>query len=228
MGVFILAGALLPSCTFSANADPQGKPSFDCHKAVSPSEKTVCENVELSRLDFQLSRIWRTTLKDFDLDNRQTTVIKSDQNAWLVRRNLCGDDVNCLGKLYRDRLSVLDGTDPAHRFSGQFALMNFGGLTLYPIGARYLVVIQTAHPDDARWVCQLNGEAKPNGDDLEITVDDSVFQAHLRNAATLVVPNDQSTQAAAQKFCGLNGTFAETYHRVPLNLQSNKSSEGQK
>jgi uncharacterized protein len=227
MSVFILAGAFLPSFVLAANAAPQDNPSFDCHKAVSPSEKAICANVELSRLDFQLSRIWKTMLKDFDLDDSQTTLIKSDQNAWLVRRNQCRDDANCIGNLYRDRISVLDGTDTAHQFSGQFALMNFGGLTLYPIGPRYLVVTQIAHPNDASWVCQLNGEVKPNGDDLQITVEDSFFQAHLRDAATLTVPNDQSTQAAARKFCGFNGTFAETYHRVQLNLQSNKPSGGQ-
>jgi uncharacterized protein len=197
----------------SASAAPQEQPSFDCEKASSPSEKTICANAVLSRLDFQLGQTWRKMLEAFDLDDGQTTQIRSDQRAWLVRRNECRDDAKCIGKLYRDRLSALGGSDPAHRFSGQYEGKTLGGLTLYPIGPSYLVEIQTAHPEDARWVCQLNGEAKPNGDDLEITVGDSVFQARLRDAATLVVPNDESTQDAAQKYCGLNGTFAESYHR---------------
>lgn len=201
----------------SVHAVPPEGPSFNCSKALSLSEKAICASAALSHLDFRLGQMWKKMLEDFDLDDGQTAQIKSDQRAWLIRRNECKQSAKCIGELYQDRLSVLDGSDPAHRFSGRYNVKTLGGLTLYPIGPSYLVVIQTAHPDDARWVCQLNGHAKPNGDDLEITVGDSVFQAHLRDAVTLVVPNDARTQDAAQKYCGLNGTFAESYHRVRLN-----------
>jgi len=210
----LLVSLLLP---LSATAVPREQPSFDCKKASSPSEKAICASPALSHLDFQFSQTWRKMLEAFDLDDGQTTQIRLDQRAWLARRNECSDDANCIAKLYRDRLSALDGSDPAHRFSGRYEEKTLGGLTLYPIGPGYLVVIQTAHPDDARWVCQLNGKAKLDGDDLEITVGDSVFHAHLRDAATLIVPNDKSTQDAAQKYCGLNGTFAGSYHRDPTN-----------
>jgi uncharacterized protein len=227
ISVIIVATVLSPSFALAADAAPQDRPSFDCRKAVSPAEKTICANVELSRLDFRLSKIWKTMLNDFDLDDGQKTLIRSDQKAWLAQRNQCSDDADCIGKLYRNRLSSLNGTDPAYRFSGQYGVKNFGGLTLYPIGPRYLVAIQTAHPEDARWVCQLNGEARPKGDVLEITVEGSVFQARQQDAETLVIPNDQSTQSAASKFCGFNGTFAESYHRVNLNLQSSNPRKGQ-
>ena len=208
-----LASLLLP---FFADAAPREQPSFDCQKASSPSEKAICASATLSHLDLRLGRMWRKLLEHFDLDDGQTAQIRSDQKAWLVRRNECKQDSNCLGMLYKDRLSALDGSDPAHRFSGQYEVKSFGGLTLYPIGPSYLVMIQTAQPVDARWVCQLNGEAKPNGDDLEITVGDSVFHAHLRDGATLIIPNDESTRDAAGNYCGFNGIFAETYHRKPL------------
>jgi|ERR1039457_4139413 uncharacterized protein len=215
-GTHVIVTILSLLLSLSANATPREQPSFDCEKASSLSEKAICASTALSHLDLRLGRMWRKMLEDFDLDNGQTVQIKSDQRTRLARRNECKEDANCLGKLYQDRLSVLGGSDPAYRFSGQYGVKSFGGLTLYPIGSRYLVAIQTANPIDARWVCQLNGEAKPNGDDLEITVGDSVFQIHLRGAATLVVPNDERTQDAAQKYCGLNGTFAESYHRQPL------------
>jgi uncharacterized protein len=210
----ILATALSLLMSIPVNAAPFDGPSFDCRKAVSVPERTICADAALSHLDLQLGQIWRKMLEDFDLDGGQATQIRSGQRVWIVSRNECRDDAKCLGKLYRDRLSVLNGSDPAYRFSGEYEVKSFGALTLYPIGSRYLVTIQTAHPIDASWVCQLNGEAKPSGDDLEITVGDSLFKAHLRDAATLVIPNDESTQNAAQKYCGLNGTFAESYHRV--------------
>lgn len=216
-GAHLVTTFLLLLLPLSAYAAPQEQPSFDCKKALSASEKAICANAALSHLDLRLGRIWREMLVDFDLDNGQTIQIKSDQRAWLVRRNECKQDANCLGKLYQDRLSLLEGSNPAHRFSGRYEVKTFGGLTLYPIGPGYLIVIQTAHPEDARWVCQLNGEGTPKGDDLEITVGGSVFHAHLRDAATLVIPDDESTQDAARDYCGFNGIFAESYHRKPSN-----------
>ena len=204
----LLVSGLLP---ISMNAAPPQQPSFDCRKAAAASEKAICANVTLSRLDFQLGRTWQTLLRAFDTDSVQETQMKQDQRAWIVRRTTCGDDANCIGKLYRDRLSALDGTDPTHRFSGEYDVKDVGLFALYPIGDRYLVHVQTADPQEGAWECDLSGEATPSGDDLEVSIEGSTFQAHLQNAETLVVRDSDSVQAAASKFCGVNGTFAFTY-----------------
>jgi hypothetical protein len=47
------------------NAAPRERPSFDCRQAASPSEKTICANAALCRLDFQLGRTWETLLAAF-------------------------------------------------------------------------------------------------------------------------------------------------------------------
>ena len=201
----------------SVNAAPPKQPSFDCRKAVSPSEKTICANAELSRLDFQLGRMWRILLDDF-IDSAQRTLMKEDQRTWIARRTKCGDDADCIGKLYRDRLSTLNGADPAHRFSGVYEVKDIGYFALFPIGNRYLVNIQTADPREGRWECELAGEAESSGDDLEIKIEGSVFQARLQDTKMLVVSNTESVSKAASQFCGLNGTFAFSYHRVRPNL----------
>ncbi|MBZ5659735.1 MAG: lysozyme inhibitor LprI family protein [Acidobacteriia bacterium] len=200
----------------SVNAAQGGQPSFDCRKAASVSENTICGNAELSRLDFQLGRTWKTLLDGF-IDDAQRTQMKQDQKTWIARREKCAGDANCIGELYRDRLSALNGTDPAHRFSGVYEVKDIGLFALYPIGNRYLIHIQTADPRDGRWECDLNGEAESSGDDLDINVDRSVFQAHLQDTKTLVVSNTDSTSKAASLFCGLNGTFAFSYLRVHPN-----------
>jgi hypothetical protein len=91
---------------------------------------------------------------------------------------------------------------------------DIGFIALYPLGSHYLVSIQTQDPQDGKWECQLNGEAEPSGDDLNINIEGSVFQARFHDHETLVVPNAEGPNAAAQKFCGLNGTFAFAYRRV--------------
>jgi uncharacterized protein len=202
--------ALSPS---SLIAQPD-KPSFDCKKAASPTEKTICADNALSRLDLQLHRTWKMLLDNFSLDSAQTTQVRSDQKAWLVHRNDCGGDAQCIGKLYKDRITALSGDDPAHRFSGGYEVKDIGFIALYPIADHYLVSIQTADPQDGKWECQLNGEAESSGDDLNINIEGSVFQAHLHDHETLIVLNAEGPNAAAQKFCGLNGSFAFTYRRV--------------
>jgi uncharacterized protein len=203
--------------SISVNAASHEQPSFDCRKAASLSEKTICANAALSRLDLQLGRIWKTLLDAFS-DSVQKTQMKQDQTTWIALRERCGDDANCIGKLYRNRLSTLNGTDPAHRFSGVYEVKDTGSFGVYPIGNRYLVSIQTADPSQGRWTCELTGEAESSGDDLEISVEGSVFQVRLRDTETLVVSNTDSVSAASRQFCGLNGTFAFSYHRVRANL----------
>lgn len=206
----MLISLVLP---LSGDAAPGQEPSFDCRKAASVSEKTICANAELSRLDFQLGRVWKTLLDAFS-DSAQKPQMKADQKAWMARRESCGDDAGCMGKLYQERLSTLNGSDPAHRFAGVYEVKDIGAFDVYPIGSRYLVNIQTADPRQGNWSCELTGEAGPSGDDLEINVEGSVFRARLRDAETLIIPDADSTSAAAAKFCGLNGTFAFSYLRV--------------
>ncbi len=202
----------------AANATRQ-PPSFDCRKAASVSEKTICASAELSGLDFQLGRLWKALLDGF-IDSAQLARMKQDQNAWIALREKCGGDAGCIGKLYRDRLATLTGGDPMHRFSGVYDVKDIGLIALFPIGDRYLINIQTAEPTEGKWECELAGEAAPSGDDLEINVEGIVFQAHLQDAATLVVSEGDSVSKAASQYCGLNGTFAFSYLRTRPNPDS--------
>jgi len=197
----------------SAEAAPREPPSFDCRKAASVSERTICANATLSGLDFQLGRTWERVLAAF-IDSAQRTQMKQDQRTWIALREKCGGDGDCIGKLYRDRLSTLDGTDEAHRFSGVYEVKDIGLFALYPTGNRYLVHVQTADPREGKWECDLTGVAEPSGDDLEIQVEGSVFPVRLRDSETLVVNDTDSVSAASRQFCGLNGTFAFSYLRV--------------
>ena len=212
---FSCVPALLFALAIFLNAAQRQQPSFDCRKAATVPEKAICANAELSRLDVQLSRTWKTLLNAFS-DSGQRARMKADERAWIARREECGDG-DCIGKLYRDQISALTGADPDHRFSGVYEVKDTGSFALYPIGNRYLVSIQTADPRDGRWTCELSGQAESSGDDLKISVEGSVFQARLRDRETLIVGNTGSVAAVASQFCGLNGTFAFSYLRVRLN-----------
>lgn len=207
--------ALFAFCLFSVCvcAAQRQQPSFDCRKAASVSEKTVCANAGLSRLDLQLSRTWKRLLDAF-IDAVQINQMKADQRAWIASREQCSDDINCISKLYRDRLATLSGGDSAHRFSGLYEVKDIGLIALYPIGDHYLVNIQTADPREGKWACELAGEAESSGDDLKVHVEKTVFQVRLRDADTLVVGETESISEATGLYCGLNGTFAFSFVRV--------------
>jgi S1-C subfamily serine protease len=66
-------------------SEPQIKPSFDCAKAVTAIETTVCMDPELSAADNRLSRSFRSKLAQLRGDDRRALV--EDQRQWLTNRD---------------------------------------------------------------------------------------------------------------------------------------------
>ncbi|WP_322081179.1 lysozyme inhibitor LprI family protein [Burkholderia sp. BCC1972] len=97
----IAAAALLMLLPVAAHAA-----GFDCAKAASPTEKTICADTALSKLDGDLSAAWKKALAK----GGDTAALKAAQLKWLKQRDQCGSDAPCLGDRYRERLASLNGT----------------------------------------------------------------------------------------------------------------------
>lgn len=96
-----IAAAILCCLLLSA---PAQAASFDCAKASSKVEKLICSDVEISRLDNDLSELYRKTSKE----NRQyQAILVSEQRAWLKKRNRCAN-ADCLRNHYMQRISEID------------------------------------------------------------------------------------------------------------------------
>lgn len=82
-------------------AAEEDSPSFDCAKAMSSVEKSICGEYEseLRRLDRQLATLY-TQIK------AKSPGIVADQKKWIPRRNRC-IDTTCLDDLYRKRIATL-------------------------------------------------------------------------------------------------------------------------
>lgn len=97
---------LLTAIVFFAAATPAlaGETGFDCAKASSPVEKTLCadENYELGWRDKIMAMLFKQ-LKEQGVQADLAT----RQSAWLKTRDACGTDADCLTKLYDKRLSEL-------------------------------------------------------------------------------------------------------------------------
>jgi uncharacterized protein len=82
---------------------------FDCHQASGPTERAICADAELSRLDAQLAQTYRDALqanaKDHIQGNRRGLI--REQKNWLTYvRNVCADAA-CLRAAYQARIELL-------------------------------------------------------------------------------------------------------------------------
>lgn len=83
---------------------------FDCSRAGLPVERSICANAGLSRLDDELSALFRQALAKAP-DQKP---LRQAQRAWMARRNACPDTA-CLETIYRERIAALEqsGAAPA-------------------------------------------------------------------------------------------------------------------
>lgn len=77
--------------------------SFDCKKAKTWAEKTICNNKQLSNLDELLAASYKKALAN----TANKSSLKSDQLAWLGGRDAC-DDTECLKASYTTRIATLN------------------------------------------------------------------------------------------------------------------------
>ena len=81
------------------------RPSFDCRKAGSSTERAICANSELAALDRDLSRIY-SNLRG-RLSSRRKRALSRAQRDWVGSRNRCGGNPGCIADAYRFRIRQL-------------------------------------------------------------------------------------------------------------------------
>jgi len=87
------------------------KPSFNCSKASTPTEKAICSNAELAELDATMAEDYKCLLK-IDGDNR-------NQKGFLKERDQCGAKVECIKAAYENRFDEFRiSTGAMHRSCG--------------------------------------------------------------------------------------------------------------
>jgi uncharacterized protein len=98
-----------------AQASHAATPSFDCARAATWSEKTICGDEGLAMLDREMANAFGTRQGELGDIGRQQLL--ATQRAWLKSRDECrpeGDPVGCLTNRYRNRIRELLGQAPVH------------------------------------------------------------------------------------------------------------------
>lgn len=104
----LLFGTLFiaPFAVFADEVRTSIKPSFDCSKAVTFIEKTICSNQNIADLDNTMANLYKNALSDAVNSEK----IKNDQRDWLKNnRNKCSDAA-CLEREYGNRTEALNNS----------------------------------------------------------------------------------------------------------------------
>jgi uncharacterized protein len=102
MKIVIIATLLL---TLSSAAFADG-PSFDCAKASSYVEKTICGSELLKSLDVALSKNYKSMMVVSSNLPGGAQDLRQEQKAWIGKRNKCSTE-ECLVDLYRARVNEI-------------------------------------------------------------------------------------------------------------------------
>ncbi|MCW2238951.1 lysozyme inhibitor LprI family protein [Azospirillum canadense] len=202
--------------------------SFPCAKASTPTEKAICADPGLSKLDEQLSAAYRAALNQLSgsspEEGQAQTVLKADQRAWLGERNACGGDQACLKTAQERRLAVLSfhpapgAPSPVDAFAGVFEYKGVMTLAILPLrNGQAAVSISGAEPTSGRWVCDFSGVGQVKGDG-RLTVgtpdaDGNGVVIETRGTSGLEIPDNDANQAVSTNWCGAGGSFVLPYRR---------------
>lgn len=206
-----------------------GAASFPCAKASTPTEKAICADQGLSKLDERLSAAYREGIKQLSGGSPEETkplsAVKADQRAWLSERNACGADSACLRTAYERRVAVLTfnpdpgAPSPADRFVGMFDHEGFMGIAAMALrDGRVAVSVSGAEPTTAKWVCDFAGIGQlDKAGKLLVGTPDAEGNGLILEAkgpSTVEIPRHPANRAASSNWCGMNGTFMLTYTRT--------------
>ena len=112
---------ILGTCLLSTHANAA---SFDCNKATTWIEKTICTNTELSDLDEAMAKKYREDINNA-ANNEDSEVYRNnviiDQKLWLTfQRNTC-KDTECLIREYTEHIEEQTNYGVAWNFSDELS-----------------------------------------------------------------------------------------------------------
>jgi len=96
--------ALAVLFTLAVAGDAAAQASFDCSKATTPTERTVCANPGLAATDRELDAAYKSAVANA-ADDR---ALRQSQREWLADLQLCGEDPFCIEESYADRIAMLE------------------------------------------------------------------------------------------------------------------------
>lgn len=218
----LLLGAFaIPSAVSAQSA----RPSFNCVAAKSESERMICRDAGLARLDREIAAAYAAALRR--VDAAAAAKLREEQRQYLILRTGVASREHPFQESSTQRSRVASVMQERLRYLGSIrkppsngALtgkwVNFSGYTIIkPSSARRFVIDADAADTYAgRWTCGIDGVADQRGNKL-------VLDQRRRNNGSLIEISRagdllvvRETLAAGRYTspnCGLNGVIKGTY-----------------
>jgi uncharacterized protein YecT (DUF1311 family) len=214
----VVAGALVVAEAASASA-----PSFDCGRARTTVETTICADAELARLDAALAVSYREALRRVQSDRALLAALRREQSEFLASREwtLDAPDVS-LARFLQSWRHWLDAVGGARAgFRGAW-INSTGSIEVERRRAGDYTV--RAKGDDyirGSYTCEFIGIGRLKGDRLEVTWDTSENEDDDADGWTLSVrrrgnllrleQHRNKSEAATPPFCGARGSLEGEY-----------------
>jgi uncharacterized protein YecT (DUF1311 family) len=84
--------------------DAKPRASFDCGKASTPTETTICASFELAGWDRSVATAFKQALKR---SPGKAENLRVDQRRWLTKRDACGAKTDCIDEMLWRRVEEL-------------------------------------------------------------------------------------------------------------------------
>ncbi|MDR6502264.1 uncharacterized protein YecT (DUF1311 family) [Burkholderia ambifaria] len=80
--------------------------SFDCRRATHDDEVAICSDAGLAAMDRQLSQLYAASMRTIS----DPQALKRSESDWVLARRMCDKDVDCLRRLYGERIGQFLGS----------------------------------------------------------------------------------------------------------------------
>ncbi len=201
---FLIAAALAALPAFA-------QPSYDCGKARSAAEKMVCGVPNLQWTDRQLARLYRLALAQSG--NARRDVVQS-QRAFIVRRDACGESIECLEMAYEAQFKALAPRVNVYEAYGEYEPEGMGG-SMRIVRFVYDAAISILTIGGGDHTCTFETDSAPVGGKGVIRYADKGA-----NACRLTVAPDGDDVMVVQTtncsdYCGMRAVLDGRYSRIP-------------
>ncbi len=222
----LACAAVLITVICSPAAWASGKPSFDCAKARTATEKAICADGGLAEQDASIAKHFSRARMTFD---PATGKALTEDQRWFVQvrdeafATPPGNDTpqrELADRLkYRDAFLMSLVLKRRQGFEGDWENLA-GGISIkrQPDG-RLSFDGSAAHPENGRWVCDVRGVGAVKNNAMVVETEDAEgwTLTLARKGYGLVLSESPPAGAAAatgRPYCGLNGALGGVYYPV--------------
>lgn len=212
-------------------AGPTWAASFDCSRAATPVERTICADAALSQLDERTVAAYGTVAETLavsdDINDPIGDLLLKGHQEWSAARNRCGTAAPCMMQLYLRRLAVLSYKPDSGAPSPLDPVIGRYGTPVDPPremvimaapGGLALVNIRVNATD---WTCVFSGIGKAEaGGAIRVNRPDFDGNAHGGHALLLTptrlgfqVRHADAKDDVSAQFCGVGGSLENPFPR---------------